>query len=340
MKVSVIIATYNRCELLKETIDSVLDQNFSDFEIILVDDGSTDNTRDMFSNYHSKVKYYKQANGGVNNARNNGLKYARGEFIAILDDDDLWLDFKLSTQVEILEKYSDVAYTYSNFSIYRSQTEIKENGIQTWYKRKKQWNTIFDLNTNIDIFRTRGLETPDTCKLYFGDIYYNSMEEYFVLPSTSLIRRSFITEDIKFIEHDPICGDWDFFARLSKGNCVAYLDYDTTYNRSHNDATRITRTVWLKQLEFRIDMIERLYLKDTTFYKTHKATADSIYKSRLNAVCRQYILENEPDRLNLAIKKLLIHFGKIDLSYIFFKAISLYPTLSSSIFFSLRKIRG
>jgi glycosyltransferase involved in cell wall biosynthesis len=98
--VSVIIPTYNRAWSIKESIDSVLSQDFNDFELIVIDDGSTDHTIEILNSYGKDIFVIHQRNQGVSSARNRGLMKASGSFIAFLDSDDLWLPGKLSLQVD------------------------------------------------------------------------------------------------------------------------------------------------------------------------------------------------------------------------------------------------
>lgn len=111
-KVSVIIPTYNCEKYICEAIDSVLNQTFQDFEIIVVNDGSTDNTKDVLAKYNGRIRYFYQENKGVSSARNMGIKEANGEYIAFLDSDDMWLKDKLKTQVKILDSRSEVTLVY------------------------------------------------------------------------------------------------------------------------------------------------------------------------------------------------------------------------------------
>lgn len=99
-KISVIIPTYNRAPFVTEAIDSVLAQTFRDYELIVVDDGSTDNTKDVLLPYGERIRYIYQPNSGVGAARNAGIRCAVGEWLAFLDSDDLWLPEYLSCQME------------------------------------------------------------------------------------------------------------------------------------------------------------------------------------------------------------------------------------------------
>ena len=99
-KVSVIIPTYNRAPFVTEAIDSVLAQTFLDYEVIVVDDGSTDNTKDVLLPYGERTRYIYQPNSGVGAARNAGIRCAIGEWLAFLDSDDIWLPDYLSCQME------------------------------------------------------------------------------------------------------------------------------------------------------------------------------------------------------------------------------------------------
>ena len=113
-KVSVILPTYNREPLLPRSIHSVLCQTFTDFELLIVDDGSTDNTAEVVAGFvDPRVRYLRlEQNAGVSNARNTGIREARGELIAFQDSDDEWLPGKLARQVEFLHRTPDAALVF------------------------------------------------------------------------------------------------------------------------------------------------------------------------------------------------------------------------------------
>jgi glycosyltransferase involved in cell wall biosynthesis len=124
-KVSVIIPTFNRKGYVCDAIDSVLNQTYRDFEIIVVDDGSTDGTGETLrEKYGEKIRYYSKENGGCATARNFGIRVARGEYITFLDSDDTFMQDKLETQVGILEKNHDSGLVYSDSFSFDGQRRI------------------------------------------------------------------------------------------------------------------------------------------------------------------------------------------------------------------------
>lgn len=110
MQFSVIIPTYNRSELLRATLDSVFEQTFTDYEVIVVDDGSTDRTAQMVAGYGGKVRFLQQQNCGPGAARNLGAKHSKGEYLAFLDSDDLWFPWTLEIYQKLIVRYQYPAF--------------------------------------------------------------------------------------------------------------------------------------------------------------------------------------------------------------------------------------
>jgi glycosyltransferase involved in cell wall biosynthesis len=131
-KVSVIIPTYNCARFLPMTLDSVLRQSFKDFEIVIVDDGSTDDTGEAIEPYKDRVVYLTGPNKGAAAARNIGLKTAQGDLFAFLDADDLWQSEKLSAQVALMDCHPQIGVSYTNFSFFGqpspARTGFEERG--------------------------------------------------------------------------------------------------------------------------------------------------------------------------------------------------------------------
>ena len=123
--VSVVIPTYNRANLISETIDSVISQTFADYEIIVVDDGSQDETQAVLAKYEGSVRLITQKNQGTAEARNAGIRASKGEYLAFLDSDDLWLPNKLAQQMEIFSQSPNTLWCYSDAYFFESLTGKK-----------------------------------------------------------------------------------------------------------------------------------------------------------------------------------------------------------------------
>lgn len=125
-KISVIIPTYNYARYLPRAIDSVLSQTYKDYEIVVVDDGSTDNTKEVLGPYMDKIRYIYQSNTGISGARNRAIKESQGKYIAFLDADDSWVPEKLTIQMDVFEKNPSVGLVYSKVTLFREDGTIVE----------------------------------------------------------------------------------------------------------------------------------------------------------------------------------------------------------------------
>ena len=129
--VSVIIPTYNHAMYIERTLESVFQQTYKNYEIIVIDDGSTDNTQEVIKSYENKITYICKENEGTAKSRNLGLKIAKGKYVAFLDSDDLWMPQKLELQVTLLDKNIDIGLVCTDFEIFCEN----EEGIKIIEKR-------------------------------------------------------------------------------------------------------------------------------------------------------------------------------------------------------------
>ena len=201
--VSVIIPTYNRGWIIKEAIDSVLAQDFEDFELIIVDDGSTDHTAAIINSYQEDIIILRQKNQGVSAARNRGLAEASGSFVAFLDSDDLWLPQKLSRQVD---------FFHSNPDALICQTE------EIW------------IRNNMRVNPKKRHKKPS------GMIFEPSLALCLVSPSAVMIRHCLFEEVGVFDERLPACEDYDLWLRISCRYPVYLIDTQLIIKRGgHHD---------------------------------------------------------------------------------------------------------
>ena len=221
-EVSVILPTYNRGWIVKEAIDSVLAQDFKDFELIVVDDGSTDNTPQILDSYNQDLMVIRQRNKGVSAARNRGIAAAGGGLIAFLDSDDLWLPRKLSTQVDFFK---------SNPAALINQTE------ETWIRNGVRVNP-----------KTRHHK-------FSGMIFEQSLALCLVSPSAVMMKRSLFDEVGLFDEDLPACEDYDLWLRISWRYPVHLIETPLIIKRGGH-ADQLSRAPGLDK--FRIQALKKV----------------------------------------------------------------------------------
>ena len=285
--VSVVIPTYNRADLVVQAVESVLGQTYRNFELIVVDDGSPDATEARLAPYRDLLTYSRQPNRGVNAARNFGISISRGRYVALLDDDDLWLPSKLDEQVRVLERHSDAGFVFSDFYILRSGGERIPRGLDTWHGGPPDWARSCAVSYRVDLRPDAGYEVRT------GDIYAASLGAPYVLPSTALIRRSRMDAAVRLNESDSTCGDWEYFARLSRSSGAIFMDIETTLNRSHEDAVRLTRLPRALQLTRRIAMVRRTWKADADFYSANRLAVDDLERRLLADLALAHALDGD-----------------------------------------------
>lgn len=183
-KVSVIITTYNREKFLRETITSVLSQSYNDFELIIIDDGSTDKTKDIVDSFtDERISYYYQQNKGQNIARNLGMSISQGEYIAHVDSDDLWINTKLEKQVKILNEKKDIGLVYCGTKLIDCNSEFVKK---------------------LKIHNHNGYVLD---KLLMSNFLYNG--------SNTLFRKTCLTKVVNFDESVNRMTDWQFYLKFS-----------------------------------------------------------------------------------------------------------------------------
>ena len=223
-----VIATYNRARLLKETIESVLKQTFQDFELIVVDDGSTDDTEKVLESYGDYLRYFREENRGPSAARNLGIHHARASWISIQDSDDICAPNHLKTLFGFVEKNPDCGMVFANGS-YLDDPGPKGKTIIPHEKSKRM--------------AERGVE--------LADLFNTSIVrlQAALLSKKALLSIGGLDETLR------ICMDLDLGFRLFMRYPVAYLDEVVFFYRRHEG--NIGRNQELRLLE-NLRVIEKL----------------------------------------------------------------------------------
>jgi len=213
-KVSVVIPAYNCASYIANAIDSVLSQRGCSIEVLVIDDGSRDGTRDVVSSYGTKVHYLHQENQGAAAARNKGLQLATGNYIAFLDSDDTWYPDKLAVQINILDYHPEYIATFSNFHIVDQKGEITHsNGIQQDY-------AIFKVENE----SLRGLFDKEIDGIYYGNLFPSLFLGNFINTSSILVRREVLLRAGYFDTTLVTQEDYDYWLRLAQAGQMAYID--------------------------------------------------------------------------------------------------------------------
>ena len=165
--VSVVIPTYNNAQYIKEALDSVFAQSLAPCQVIVIDDGSTDNTQEVVAKYGIKIIYHRIKNSGQAYARNIGIELVKGKYTAFLDADDIWLPKKLEKQIALIEKNPNCPMVFCNFSVFiedSSSLDVTADWLST-----KKWMAT-------------------------GNIFTNLVMENFILPSATIVRTRYLRE--------------------------------------------------------------------------------------------------------------------------------------------------
>lgn len=234
--VSVIIPTYNRAHTLKRAIDSVLTQTFTDYELIIVNDGSTDETKNLLESFSEHTIVHTQ-NEGVSKARNTGLKYARGEWIAFLDSDDEWFREKL-------EKQLNFAKTNPQFPLI--------HGDEIWIRNGNRVNAKYK--------HAKG----------GGDQFIPSLKACVIGPSVALIKKSLLEEFAGFRTDYPVCEDYDLWLKITQKYSIGFID-EFLINKYGGHADQLS-TMYKAMDYYRVKSIDNL-LKNYDLSKDQEEAA-------------------------------------------------------------------
>jgi len=266
---SVIIPTFNRFEFVQKAIDSVLSQSFQDFELLLIDDGSTDQTPSLEKKYQGQLKYFRQPNLGVSAARNKGIKESQARHLAFLDSDDLWHPLKLEKQQKFQQKH--------DFKIHQTD--------EIWIRNHKRVNP-----------REKHLKEE-------GDIFLASLNLCLISPSAVVIDKNLFEKHGLFDEKLPACEDYDLWLRITSQEKVGFLQEKLiTKNGGHQD--QLSKFFWGMD-RFRVySIIKLLNFYGDKLKDSYKKASLKIVREKLN-ILREGALKREKKEFSQKIDNLI-----------------------------------
>ncbi len=242
MKISVVIPSYNRAHTLQRALQSVLAQHSPADEIIVVDDGSSDQTAELLQQYPD-VSLIQQNNKGVSAARNRGITAARGEWIALLDSDDEWLPDKLARIRQAQQQHPDILLLHSN---------------EIWIRNGVRVNPMNKHNK------------------YGGDIFQHCLPLCVISPSAAVLHRKLFERCGLFKENLPACEDYDLWLRICHRYPVLYLA-DPLINKYGGHEDQLSRRYWGMD-RFRIQALHDLMQLDSLSDEQHHLTQSMLIK--------------------------------------------------------------
>lgn len=269
MRVSIIIPAYNAARYISETIKSVLAQTHVDFEILVVDDGSSDNTEEIVKLIDDeRIKYFKQKNSGQASARNKGISESSGEFIAFIDADDLWNPQKLEEQLKVFSS-NDIGLSYTGRRFIDSHSH------------------------------KTGAEEPARINADLKDLIFNNF-----ITCSSVVVRSEILKKHNFFFRDQRQGveDWDLWLRLALVSKFAAVSKPLTSYRIHPE--NISKNSELMLRSYRVTMKDlKSDLETKKLFKAYNSIWHKGYAYRLLGIAREYLLNGDKKSSRELIKE-------------------------------------
>lgn len=265
MTISIVIPTFNRLGPVLRAVDSVLTQSFTDFELIVVDDGSTDATEDFTRRYNDKrLSYFKIPHGGVAKARNFGVQQAKSEWICFLDSDDVWRRHKLSEQIR---------YHIANPNCVISQTD------DVWIRNSVRVNKM----------------KKHTARA--GDIFRESLELCLICSSSVMLKKSLFEAAGGFDESLETCEDYDLWLRLTSHHPVGFVP-KSLVTKFGGHADQLSKAFPIMD-RYRIKALEKLLASDL-LTPTQRILAEIELQRKKNIVA-QGMAKRDPGQ-NFSIK--------------------------------------
>ncbi|HEY0808682.1 MAG TPA: glycosyltransferase family 2 protein [Longimicrobiales bacterium] len=286
--VSVIIPTHNRAHLITRAVVSVLAAIRPGDEVIVVDDGSTDNTAEVLEPFSSKIRYFRTENRGAGPARNFGLQQARHPLIAFLDSDDEWMHDSLELKRAVLAARPDLVFCFTDFANREESGTVNRKFLVNWHHDTRDWSEILGPRVPFSKFG----EVPGSrldFGVHIGDMYPLLLQRPYVAAWTSLVRRSLAGASFQFAEDLQTAEDWLCFGQVARCGPAAFLDCETAWNHGHSGPRLTSRAGLIGFLNCHLELAERIWGHDTDFQHQHHALYDDVIASIRLKRARWYV---------------------------------------------------
>lgn len=323
-RVSVIIPTYNRAHLLPAALESVLSQSHPDVEVIVIDDGSTDDTKTVIQPFLDRIVYFETENGGPAHARNIGMRAATGRYIAFLDSDDRYLPGKLELQAAFMDSFPEVGLVSTEVSAFDDQGILEEYHLRSyhgiWQWRNLTYEQVYEES---GLFPWSGRDEP--VPYYIGDVFQYMLMGTLISENTVFFRREVLDEVGFQNEKYRYAQGYDWLVRASKVVRVGFLNVPTYHLRYHDGQHSlcqvrvgrrwerkpeieekrrvITREVW----GYKLNTVLECGYNDAEFYASHRELVDRRLAEIYYAVGRGWLAVGERRRARESFRSGMRH---------------------------------
>ena len=232
--VSVIVPTYNRAHLLPAALESALGQSHPHVEVVVIDDGSTDNTKQVVEPFLDRIIYLETENGGPAHARNIGMRAASGRYLAFLDSDDLYLPGKLALQVAFMEAVPEIGLVSTEVSAFDESGVLEEYHLKSYHRIWRRMNLSYDeVYENSGEFEWEGRKEP--VSYYLGNIFRYALMDTLISENTVFFRRE-VLDTVGFQNERYLYGQgYEWLLRVLKNYRAGFLNLPTYQLRYHRD---------------------------------------------------------------------------------------------------------
>jgi len=267
LSVSIVIPTYNRADLVGRAVASAIAGCAAGDEVIVIDDGSTDQTAEALVLYRDRIRYVRTENRGCGNARNEGVKRARNHLVAFLDSDDEWMPYTLGLQRAFMQARPDVLFCFSDFCTSYISGQVKRKHLISWHNDPRDWEEILGAGFLFSSIAP----LPSGCEdfhVYVGDLSLPQMVTNYVFTSSLVVRREMAGEALRFAEDLRIHEDYACFCRLARKGPAAYMECETAWQHGHG-GPRISDADIMSRATNHITILERVWGGDKDFLNQH-----------------------------------------------------------------------
>lgn len=286
-RVSIVIPTYNRSAMVARAVRSVLVNVRDGDEIIVVDDGSTDDTAAVLAGFGDRISCIRTANQGAGAARNFGIDESRNELIAFLDSDDEWMADKLELQRSLMAAHPDVLFCFSDFAVKRTDGTMERHYLSHWHRDGRGWDAILGRGSWFSDSMTPAQAREDF-RIHVGCLYAALMSKNYIPTFTLMVRRE-ACASARFAVDLPTFEDWEYFGKLARLGRAAYLDTETAVQWGHG-GPRLTDSDDYSAASARIKILERVWGRDAEYLANHAAEFKQALAQQ-HEVCARWLLE-------------------------------------------------